>query len=127
MSWKVKRLGSVSVDVPVAEVVGKQRPRHARGRGKPYTPSKTKRAEDEIRRRFKEASGGRWRLFGGPVSVCIADNVAKLVLDAINGTAFVDDSQVVSLSVAKRSREPHGDGNLISIRVDYYAETYGKE
>ena len=50
----------VSVDVPVAEVVGKQRPRHARGRGRPYTPSKTKRAEDEIRRRFKEASGGRW-------------------------------------------------------------------
>ena len=42
-----------------------------------------------------------------------ADNVAKLVLDAINGTAFVDDSQVVSLSVAKRSREPHGAGNLM--------------
>lgn len=137
MSWEVKRLGSVSVDVPVAEVVGKQRPRHARGRGKPYTPSKTKRAEDEIRRRFKEASGGRWRLFGGPVSVCIsysrelaktnpkfwagrtdlmkpdADNVAKLVLDAINGTAFVDDSQVrlairrQALQGAARRREPH--------------------
>lgn len=34
-----------------------------------------------------------------------ADNIAKLVLDALNGIAFADDSQVVSLFIAKRPRE----------------------
>lgn len=34
-----------------------------------------------------------------------ADNIAKLVLDALNGIAFADDSQVVLLFVAKRPRE----------------------
>lgn len=33
-----------------------------------------------------------------------ADNVAKLVLDALNGAAWEDDTQVVSLSVVKRDR-----------------------
>lgn len=31
-----------------------------------------------------------------------ADNIAKAVLDGLNGIAFVDDSQVTSLSVHKR-------------------------
>lgn len=30
------------------------------------------------------------------------DNVAKLVLDALNGVAYFDDSQIVSLSVTKK-------------------------
>lgn len=39
-----------------------------------------------------------------------ADNLAKAVLDALNGIAFYDDSQVASLRVAKYySEEPHVD------------------
>ncbi len=33
-----------------------------------------------------------------------ADNVAKLVMDALNGTAYPDDSQVISLCVRKWAR-----------------------
>jgi Holliday junction resolvase RusA-like endonuclease len=35
-----------------------------------------------------------------------ADNIAKSVLDALNGVAFKDDSQVVSLTVLKMIGEP---------------------
>lgn len=36
------------------------------------------------------------------------DNVAKAVLDALNGTAFADDSQIVDLTCTKRyGAQPH--------------------
>ena len=36
-----------------------------------------------------------------------ADNIAKAILDALNGLAFYDDAQVVYLQVSKRySNEP---------------------
>lgn len=34
-----------------------------------------------------------------------ADNIAKIVLDALNGVAYEDDSQVINLSVQKRYSE----------------------
>lgn len=34
-----------------------------------------------------------------------ADNIAKIVLDALNGVAYTDDTQVVNLSVQKRYGE----------------------
>ena len=37
-----------------------------------------------------------------------ADNIAKCVLDAINGIAFKDDSQVSKMTVVKKyARQPH--------------------
>ena len=49
-----------------------------------------------------------------------ADNVAKAVLDAMNGLAFVDDSQVVSLSVTKHDRT-HRDGDMVAVEIEEVA------
>ena len=78
---------------------------------------------------YVEASGGQSAPKGTPVRVSVTtargmpkgrpkrvqeepdvfkpdvDNIAKLVLDALNGTAWVDDTQVTSLSVLKFARD----------------------
>ena len=43
-----------------------------------------------------------------------ADNIAKIVLDALNGVAYEDDSQVINLSVHKR----YSDIEEFAIRGD---------
>jgi len=43
-----------------------------------------------------------------------SDNVAKIILDALNGLAFEDDSQVVALDVQKR----YGSGQNTTVRLD---------
>lgn len=108
-------------------VVGSARPRVTR-RGT-YIPQKTRDYRNRIKGAFMEAGGMRR---SGPVSVRVyvyrelpksrpkrvesepdtfkpdVDNIAKNVLDALNGIAWDDDSQVVELIVRKhpRSREP---------------------
>lgn len=96
-----------------------------------YTPADTLAAEGRILAAYLDAAGGRAphvgpvvvrivATFGVPVSwpswkrrraesgewpcTCATDvdNVAKAVLDALNGQAFVDDRQVVELTVEKR-------------------------
>lgn len=46
-----------------------------------------------------------------------ADNIAKVVCDALNGVAYKDDTQVCSLTVIKRytTAEENGPGVEISI------------
>ncbi len=150
MSWECRRVGSVSISMDVPEIVGKGRPRFTRG-GKPYTPRKTVKAERAIREKFREVAGARWSKFGGPVSIQITyarelaksnpkfwsgrrdtgkpdlDNVSKLVLDALNGLAFIDDQQVAGIVCLKGSRRPHGEGSHLDVLVTYYSETYRKE
>lgn len=46
-----------------------------------------------------------------------ADNIAKAVLDALNGIAFHDDKQVIRLIVEKRY-DPYGDGATKIIVAD---------
>ena len=71
-------------------------------------------------------AGARVRPFRGPVEVRIwtsvmaskagahdVDNVAKAVLDALNGAFYLDDRQVVRL-VSERF---HGHANRIAVRV----------
>lgn len=106
--------------------VGKQRPRVTR-RGT-YTAEKTRVAEREIKTMY-EALFGDYEPLRGPLHVTIfiydtlplsrpkrvvreaytvkpdADNVAKLVLDALNGVAFVDDAQITELIVVKKDRK----------------------
>jgi len=111
-----------------ADPVGKQRPRFSRGRT--YTPKKTVDFENKIREKAKSAMGSSEPL-ETPVAVfiyishtvpasyskkrtetCLAnferprkpdlDNVAKLVLDAMNGVVYKDDVDVVRLNVTKR-------------------------
>ena len=137
------RFDSVTFTVPW--VRGKARPRFTR-QGRTYTDGRTERAMDEVAWRFREvlAQGGRGGevpTFGGdPVEVSIrvhcelpksrpkrveseeytvtpdVDNVAKLVLDALNGVAWEDDQQVVGLTVLKLPRV-RGSGTHTDVRV----------
>ena len=47
-----------------------------------------------------------------------ADNVAKIVLDALNGIAYYDDAQIVGLHVLKRYAEEPG----VKVRITEYEE-----
>ena len=111
-------------------VVGKARPRVTRnGR---FTPSSTREAESRVAAAARAAlpDGAKAPLFGRrqPVAVGVTvwrplpesrprrvegepdtykpdlDNVAKLVLDALNGVAFEDDAQVTTLYASKMDR-----------------------
>lgn len=123
-------MADVSFEV-FGKVRGKGRPRFTRG-GRPYTPKATRDYERAIREAFENANGRPPEPFSGPIAVCIMTyrqlpnsapksviseqdthkpdiyNVAKIVLDALNGVAWKDDAQVVSLTVSKlnRTRSP---------------------
>ena len=45
------------------------------------------------------------------------DNVCKLVLDALNGVAWADDAQVVSIFANKLPRQAHGAPARTEVRV----------
>lgn len=120
-------MASVSFEV-WGKVRGKGRPRFTRG-GHAYTPKGTRDYESAIREAFENAPGRPPEPFSGPIDVTIvtsrqlpkstpksvirepdthkpdADNVAKVVLDALNGVAWLDDAQVTSLTVVKLDRE----------------------
>lgn len=123
-------MASVSFEV-WGKVRGKGRPRFASG-GHAYTPKGTREYERLIRKAFENAPRRPPEPLSGPIAVCIMtyrqlpkstpksvssepdthkpdiDNVAKIVLDALNGIAWEDDAQVVSLTVSKlkRTRSP---------------------
>lgn len=111
------------------EVMACPRPRHMRN-GHTYMPSEYTAYKRRIAEAYREAGGGHM----GPVPVAVTidvmrelpggrpkrvsaepdtvrpdvDNIAKGVMDALNGIAYEDDSQVVSLCVLKcdRTRNP---------------------
>lgn len=118
-----------SVTFRVPFVKGKARPRFSRGHA--YTPKATSDAQETIAAAYMEACGGDVLRAseGVPVVVAVlttrnvksgfrrregdahadlqkpdADNIAKLVLDALNGVAYEDDSQVFALFVLKLPR-----------------------
>ena len=82
-----------------------------------YTPRKTKDYEDEVRFCYRQEYGDLMAFaVDEPVSATIVemmagmvfptkkpdtDNIAKIVLDALNGLAYPDDKQVVDLQVFK--------------------------
>lgn len=105
-------------------VMGQARPRFTR-KGRAYDPREMKAYKAAIAAAYLEQAG---RVFEGPVVVSIhayrplarsvpkrvtrqawtskpdADNIAKAVLDALKGVAWLDDSQVVKLEVVKHDR-----------------------
>ena len=119
----------------VGSVVGKQRPRFSmvNGHAVAYTSKKSASFEAMVGIAY-QAQGGT--LHHGSVEVTIAygrvmpksrpkktvqegdvykpdlDNVAKSVLDALNGIAFEDDKDVVSLKVMKMPRERRTEETL---------------
>ena len=98
------------------EPICKGRPRMLR-KGIPYTDAKTRKAEAAVGWAYREAAGVGAVPLGCSVQVgmlfCVGtarrkdlDNMAKLVLDALNGLAWHDDSQVVSIVATKRQEKP---------------------
>lgn len=118
-----RSIRSITVDM---KPVGKGRPRFTR-LGHTYTPDATRIAEQQIKSAWITKYGD-FKPFQGPIAVSIGisdllpksmpkkvakspytvkpdiDNVAKLVLDSLNGIAFEDDSQVTVLNVNKHDR-----------------------
>lgn len=112
------------------EPQGKGRPRFTRI-GKPYTPENTASYEEKVRLAYWEQCGMEMAAAGIPLTLEItavfgvperfskavrlkmlaweirptkrpdADNIAKIVADALNGVAWHDDAQVVNMAVSK--------------------------
>lgn len=89
----------------------KARPRVTYGHA--YTPQRTREWEERVAIAFLQAHGRP--LLAGPVAVRIEfnqrrgdlDNLAKAILDGLNGVAWVDDAQVCQLLLS-RPWEPRG-------------------
>lgn len=127
---------SFSLRIPITPTP-KARPRFTRA-GHTYTPKKTADYEKAIANYYRQATKGfkfeREQavciniMFGMPIPKSTSkskardmangtikhtkkadvDNLAKAVMDALNGVAWVDDSQVIRLSVAKEyEKEPY--------------------
>lgn len=114
----------ISFFVP-GEPRGKGRPRFVQGR-KPYTDARTEQAERAVAWECRKAMAGRpplegplelrvYALYAQPASWSKQkkealywktskpdlDNIVKLVKDALNKVAWLDDAQVVSLAAWK--------------------------
>lgn len=121
---------------------GKDRPRF--GNGKVYTTSKTRSYEEKIQLAYKSMAkdfsfnteplrAEITAFFYPPTSVSKKnkelmirgevkytkkpdiDNIAKVVLDSLNGIAYKDDSQVVSIAIKKE----YSDFEGIEVIFDY--------
>ena len=116
------------VNFDVSIVRGKGRVRFVRQTGRTYTPDATAAAMEQIRAAYVRAANGAMAPKGTPVFVEIdtfrplpksrpkrvtyepdvykpdVDNICKLVLDALNGTAWVDDTQVTDIEAHKHER-----------------------
>lgn len=120
---------SVVITIP-GEVRGKQRPRATR-QGRVFTPAETRNAEAFVRLCAAQAMGDLGP-FEEPLMMTVKidvavpnsfskymqrnaldglvlpakkpdlDNVVKLICDALNGIAYADDKQIVTLIVSKR-------------------------
>jgi len=99
----------------------KGRPRA--GNGFIYTPPETRRAENTVKLAAKLAKA---RPLHGPLSVelrffratkrrCDLDNLSKLCLDALNGIAYRDDDQIVSLAASK-SHDPTNPRTEVTVQ-----------
>ena len=120
----------------------KERPRTNFYTGAIYTPTKTLNNEKKIADEFRIQNRG-WEIATGPIQVEIItvvnmpqniskkkkaemmegilqpikkpdlDNIAKLVLDGLQGTAFEDDYQVVKLGIMKK----YGPKKILKITI----------
>lgn len=126
--------------------MGKQRPRHNRYTNATYTPAKTKIREEEIALYYRKKYGGQRFPKESSLELYIVafmpipksatkavkekmrsstivptvkpdcDNILKLVADALNGIAYDDDKQIVTMSVMKR----YGDTPHTKIYINEY-------
>lgn len=108
--------------------VPKGRPRiQPGGRGRPYTPAKTKKAEKAVAQCARLIVRPR-ELIQGAIMLCLRfrlpdrrrvdlDNLEKLVKDSLNGVLWKDDSQITACIKTKTlSDEPGTDVAIIPLR-----------
>lgn len=125
---------SRAVFVVLGDPVGKARPRvcNVAGKARAFTPKKTKDYEELVRAEYARQVGAT---ISGALMVCLTfeveppkswsqkkkadaisgaiyhtskpdiDNLIKLVLDALNNCAYLDDSAIVKVSAIKRYAE----------------------
>lgn len=124
------------------KAIGKERPRYNSKTGKMYTPTKTSTFEEKVKWAFKskynietELSIKPFRatiiaIFTPPQSISNkkkeellykeytkkpdADNIAKAILDSLNGLAYKDDNQITRLTVIKH----YGEENKIIVELE---------
>lgn len=117
--------------------VGKQRPRTVRnkytGKTITYTPDATKLFESNVAKRYKRMSNYVFK-DGVAMSIFVyvkrpkrqtykyptvkpdTDNIAKTILDGLNGVAYNDDKQVIKLSIEKF----YDDDDCVVINISDY-------
>ena len=125
------------------KAIGKQRPRYSSVTKRMYTPTKTSTFEEKVKCAFKSKYNVETELSTKPFKAKIiatfeppkslskkkkeellfkidytkkpdADNIAKIILDSLNGLAYKDDSQVSALLVLK----DYGNENKILIELE---------
>lgn len=131
-----------SFEIP-ERAIGKQRPRYSSKTGRMYTPIATRSFEDKVRWAFTQKYNIATELSEKPFKAKIiavfkpadslskkkkeelltkvdytkkpdADNIAKIILDSLNGLAYKDDSQVSALMVLK----DYGTENKILVELE---------
>jgi len=131
-----------SFEIP-ERAIGKERPRVNRHTGAIYTPEKTASFEEKVKWAFKGKYNVETELSTKPFKAKIiavfkppekaskkkkeellfkinytnkpdADNIAKIILDSLNGLAYKDDSQVCALLVLK----DYGEENKICVELE---------
>lgn len=124
------------------KITGKARPRFTRF-GNVYTPKNTMQYEKQIYTEYKRKYGNQKINGATEISItayfhvpksyrreqkqgCLngsylptkkpdSDNIAKVVLDALNGVAYIDDKDVVKLTVTKEYTEREQDYLIVRI------------
>lgn len=145
----------VSVTFTVGIVQGQSRPRFSYRSRHAYKTEDDRGAEKLLRDAYKAASIDRYGCvvkapFRAPVRLGIttrrplppsrprsrtsepdvykpdADNICKLVADALNGVAYVDDAQITSAFVAKldRRRDTDETETLVTVSWEEKEETW---
>ena len=127
--------------------IGKERPRYSSKTGRMYTPEATRSFEEKVKWSFTSKYNVSMKLSEKPFKAKItaifkpadslskkkkeelissvdythkpdADNVAKIILDSLNGLAYKDDSQVTALLVFK----DYGEENKIIVELEEIEE-----
>lgn len=150
MSWVRHRERSMTFQLELEKIVGKERHRTDPRTGRNYTPKQTRLAEEAVRKAYRAEHEDHGD-FDGIVTVAIEtfrplaksnpkywvgradlgkpdwDNIGKLVCDALNGVAYTDDAHVVMGGVKKGCRTPYGTPPLAKVRITHFTEKYVKE
>lgn len=148
MSWVTELFGERECEFNLEAVHGKMRQRF--GKGRTYRVPADEANEDEIRQLYMAACGTSYKDWEDEVHLRIdyqrpypkskpkymegeadtdkpdVDNVLKLVMDALNGVAYKDDSQVTEATIKKHRRFRRSKAYM-RIKVTYISNKAVKE